>query len=119
MVMRRVFIAGVLWVMSQAVWALNVQTRGNDVLIEGAVAVSGAVADIRMVERGPDGRDRLVPLRQARGIQVETRGRDVRILDADGGGRYQAVSIEMNDRGNRQSMRIGIGRAVSRPAGEP
>ena len=107
--MRNGWILGALMMVSQAALALNVRTVGDDVVIEGAVSRSGAKAEIRLQEAGPNGRARLVPLSRARGIRVETRGRDLRIINASAGGRYQAVSIEMNDGRNHQAMRIGLG----------
>ncbi len=108
-----------LLMMSQAAWALNVVSRGDDVLIQGAVSPAGLTADIRLVETGPDGRTRLVPLKQAVGVKVEVDGADLRIRHATGGGRYQALSIERDEGGNRQRMRIGIGSGTtrSRPPG--
>ncbi len=119
--MRLGWILGLLMMVSQAALALNVRTVGDDVVIEGAVSRSGAKAQIHLQEAGPAGRARLVPLSRALGVRVERRGRDLRIINASGRGRYQAVVIEMNDGGNRQSLRIGLGGGGQRvrPAAPP
>ena len=108
-------LAGGLVMMTQTALALSVVSRGDDVLIRGAVSPGGLTADIRLVETGPAGQTRLVPLKEAVGVQVEVEGPDLRIHNATGGGRYQALSIERNENGNHQRMRIGIGGEATHP----
>ena len=93
-----------------AVQALQVKSQGNgEVFIGDALSPNGKQPDIFLLRRGNDGRELRVPLHLAEGVEVEIRGNDMLIRNADAGGRFHQLQVERHDVGNRQRVKISLG----------